>query len=78
VFAEQPERAGQSGGRSNCIMCQTRPGHEELLPGESLPTVTAMHESYGVSKTTVLKALAILRDEGLIYTVPRWGSFVQS
>jgi len=50
----------------------------ELLPGESLPTVTAMHETYGVSKTTVLKALAILRDEGLIYTVPRWGSFVQS
>lgn len=50
----------------------------ELLPGESLPTVTAMHETYGVSKTTILKALSILRDEGLIYTVPRWGSFVQS
>jgi DNA-binding GntR family transcriptional regulator len=48
----------------------------ELLPGEALPTVTAMGESYEVSKTTVLKALSILRDEGLIYTVPRWGSFV--
>jgi DNA-binding GntR family transcriptional regulator len=48
----------------------------ELLPGEALPTVTAMGETYGVSKTTVLKALSILRDEGLVYTVPRWGSFV--
>jgi GntR family transcriptional regulator len=49
----------------------------ELLSGEALPTVTAMGENYGVSKTTVLKALSILRDEGLIYTVPRWGSFVR-
>jgi DNA-binding GntR family transcriptional regulator len=48
----------------------------ELLPGEALPTVTAMGETYGVSKTTVLKALSILRDEGLVYTVPRWGTFL--
>jgi DNA-binding GntR family transcriptional regulator len=48
----------------------------ELLPGEALPTVTAMSDDYKVSKTTILKALSILRDEGLVYTVPRWGTFV--
>jgi DNA-binding GntR family transcriptional regulator len=47
-----------------------------LLPGEQLPTVAQLCDSYGVSKITVLKVLGILREEGLITTVPRWGSFV--
>jgi DNA-binding GntR family transcriptional regulator len=48
----------------------------ELVPGDHLASVAMMGADYGVSRTTVLKALGILRDEGLIYTVPRWGSFV--
>jgi len=47
-----------------------------LVPGDHLASVAAMGADYGVSRTTVLKALGILRDEGLIYTIPRWGSFV--
>lgn len=46
------------------------------MPGDHLASVAAMGADYGVSRTTVLKALGILRDEGLIYTIPRWGSFV--
>jgi DNA-binding GntR family transcriptional regulator len=47
-----------------------------LRPGEQIPTVQALCDSYGVSKVTVLKALSVLRGAGLIKTVPRWGSFV--
>jgi len=48
----------------------------ELAPGHQLPTVARLCETYGVAKVTVLKALSVLRGEGLIYTEPRWGSFV--
>jgi GntR family transcriptional regulator len=48
----------------------------QLVPGDHLPPVPQMAQEYGVSRTTILKALALLRDEGLVYTVPRWGTFV--
>jgi len=51
-------------------------GAGELVPGDHLPAVPDMAKDYGVSRTTILKALAILRDDGLVYTVPRWGTFV--
>jgi DNA-binding GntR family transcriptional regulator len=42
------------------------------LPGEK----TLMQES-GLALTTVRKAVRVLRDEGLIETVPGWGSYVK-
>jgi DNA-binding GntR family transcriptional regulator len=48
----------------------------ELVPGDHLPPVAQMAAEYGVSRTTILKALALLREESLVYTVPRWGTFV--
>jgi GntR family transcriptional regulator len=48
----------------------------ELAPGDQLPTVIQLCETYGVAKVTALKALSVLRGEGLIYTEARWGSFV--
>jgi DNA-binding GntR family transcriptional regulator len=47
-----------------------------LLPGEQLPTVTTLCQTYSVSKVTVLKALRTLADAGQIRIVPRWGTFV--
>jgi len=47
-----------------------------LGPGEKLPTVVQLCDAYGVAKVTALKALSMLRREGLIYTEPRFGSFV--
>jgi GntR family transcriptional regulator len=41
------------------------------LPGEK----TLMQE-YGLALGTVRKALAVLRDEGLVETTPGWGSYV--
>jgi DNA-binding GntR family transcriptional regulator len=47
-----------------------------LRPGEQLPTVVSLCDNYNVSRVTVLKAMNQLRSDGLIMTVPRWGSFV--
>jgi DNA-binding GntR family transcriptional regulator len=55
---------------------RTKIGAGELVPGDHLPPVAQMATEYGVSRTTILKALAQLREEGLVYTVPRWGTFV--
>src|SRR5262249_43617596 len=49
---------------------------DELRQGDALPTVAQLVQDYGVSTGTVLKALDTLRGEGLIWTRPRWGSFV--
>lgn len=41
-----------------------------------LPSEKALAQEYGVAIGTVRKAMAVLRDEGLIYTARGWGSFV--
>lgn len=43
------------------------------LPGEK----TLMQE-YGLALTTVRKAVKLLRDEGIVETVPGWGSFIRN
>ncbi len=48
----------------------------ELLPGEQIPPVPRLSETYGVSRNTALRALRVLRDEGLIKIEPGWGAFV--
>ena len=47
----------------------------EWEPGQRLPTVQQLATEYSTSTATVSKALARLRDEGLIVVVPNWGSF---
>jgi GntR family transcriptional regulator len=47
----------------------------EWLPGEQLPTLRDLAEAYGVSVSTVRRALGILKDEGLITVTPGWGIF---
>ena len=41
-----------------------------------VPSIVTIHQEYGIANTTARKVLAALRDEGLIVTTPRWGSFV--
>ena len=43
------------------------------LPGEK----TLMQE-YGLALATVRKAVKVLRDEGLVKTVPGWGTYLAS
>jgi DNA-binding GntR family transcriptional regulator len=48
----------------------------ELAPGAMVPSIVAIHQEFGIAKTTARKVLASLRDEGLIVITPGWGSFV--
>lgn len=50
----------------------------EWAPRRRLPSVTHLGQHYGVARQTVLQALAVLRDLGVIYTVRNRGSFVRS
>ena len=49
----------------------------ELAPGAMVPSIVAIHQEFGVAKTTARKVLAQLREEGLIVTTAGWGSFVR-
>jgi GntR family transcriptional regulator len=49
----------------------------ELAPGATVPPVKRLRAEYGVAETTARKAVALLRDEGLVETVMGWGSFVR-
>ncbi|GAA3249476.1 GntR family transcriptional regulator [Pseudonocardia petroleophila] len=46
-------------------------------PGEQLPSLNELSKTYGVSLMTVQKAIAVLRDEGLIISRQGKGSFVR-
>jgi GntR family transcriptional regulator len=48
----------------------------EMLPGEQVGPVPAPIENYGVSRNTVLRAIKILRDAGLVTAQQGWGVFV--
>jgi GntR family transcriptional regulator len=41
-----------------------------------LPSVKQLQQEYGVGRDTVLRAIDVLRAEGLVFTVPRRGSYV--
>ncbi len=42
---------------------------------EALPTTAALARHYHVSQATVTRVLRALAAEGLVRTVPRWGTF---
>lgn len=48
----------------------------ELPPGRRLPTEATIMQMTGVAATTVRRAIKLLREEGLIFTVPGRGSYV--
>lgn len=50
----------------------------ELPPGRPIPSETSMRQEYGVARETVRHAVALLRERGLVYTVPMRGTFVGS
>ena len=48
----------------------------EWPAGEALPSVIALAAHYGVSRSTVSKAVHRLAEAGLVEVVPQWGTFV--
>jgi len=49
-----------------------------LGPDEPMPSITRLCQETGLSVKTVRKAMRVLADEGLIYTVAGLGSFKAS
>lgn len=47
----------------------------EWLPGEALPGARVLATEYGVSHTTVSRAMDLLADEGRVTVVRGWGTF---
>ncbi|MCW2901772.1 MAG: GntR family transcriptional regulator [Streptosporangiaceae bacterium] len=47
-----------------------------LVPGRPIPSETHMQQEFGVARTTARKAVALLRDQGLVRTVTGKGSYV--
>ena len=45
-------------------------------PDTRIPTESEMVDAFEVARTTARRAIAVLRKEGLIYTVPQRGSYV--
>lgn len=48
----------------------------ELLPGEQVPSLDRLAETYSISRTTARRAVQLLVNEGLVESRPRWGVFV--
>lgn len=48
----------------------------ELQPGQVLPSEKDLVGTFGVARTTVRRAVAALREEGRVYTIPQRGSYV--
>lgn len=46
-------------------------GHLDPVPSES-----SLVQTYGVSRDTARRAMALLRDEGVVFTVPHRGTYV--
>ncbi len=44
--------------------------------GPRVPSIMELADETGLSPATVKRALRLLRDEGLIFSVPGWGTFV--
>ena len=49
----------------------------ELAPDAPLPSESYLQQEHGVSRVTVRKAVEVLRNEGLVYTLPQRGSYVR-
>lgn len=48
----------------------------DYQPGQQLPTVGQLAESFSVSRATVVKAMARLQTDGYVVSRARWASFV--
>jgi GntR family transcriptional regulator len=48
----------------------------KLAPHDPIPSESYLEQQHEVSRQTVRRAMAQLREEGLIYTLPQRGSFV--
>ena len=49
--------------------------HGELVPRQPLPSESYLVGHYGVSRGTARRAVQVLRDEGMVVTIPQRGTY---
>ncbi|MDH2424705.1 winged helix-turn-helix domain-containing protein [Sphaerisporangium sp. TRM90804] len=47
----------------------------EIKPGEALPSEAELQREFGIARTTARRAVALLREDGVVHTVPNEGTF---
>jgi len=70
-----PPRTPQRPSETVAADLRRRIAADEWAVDEALPTTAALAEHYGVSQATITRVLRALAAEGLVHTVPRWGTF---
>lgn len=58
---------------TDILRCRIRNG---LRPGTPVPSEADLQREFGVARTTARRAIRILRDEGIVYTLQGQGTFV--
>lgn len=48
----------------------------ELAPRAMVPSESYLQQRYGVARGTARRAIEVLREDGVVYTVPQRGTFV--
>ena len=48
----------------------------QIPPGRRIPSLVELEQTYGVARDTLRKAVQVLKDEGLVETVPGMGIYV--
>lgn len=48
----------------------------ELAPKARLPSIETIMQEYGIARITARKVRQVLLDEGLVYNVVGWGTYV--
>ncbi|WP_238016016.1 GntR family transcriptional regulator [Dactylosporangium sp. AC04546] len=48
----------------------------ELQPNRPIPSELALQQEFGVARGTARRAVELLRDRGLVFTVPQRGTYV--
>jgi DNA-binding GntR family transcriptional regulator len=63
--------------RQIAAIIQSRIESGEYPPGSRIPTESEIVDTWEVARTTARRAIALLREQGLIDTVPQRGSYVR-
>lgn len=53
-----------------------RIAHGDLVPNRPIPSETAMVQEFGIARGTARRAVELLRERGLVATIPGRGTFV--
>ena len=64
--------------RTNCSRYYSAIANDEYNVGDKLPSVEQLKARYEVSKSTIIKALAILQRDGMIFQTRGSGIYVRN